>query len=185
MNHTCSDRLLDPLFDLDNIGGLRFVAPRPASKLFNKEGLLAQMKAWNEDTVNTPSLFRVFFVALDTCVSKDWKWEKYEKIGEKSRVKTINRVKVVKYTKTFTGICLYGGKLLKFVYYMLMLKRRAKVNVNIHIFFPSKYIFILKNKMKKMNQNKTREITNEFSHALVYYAGFFLDRGYLENGTFK
>lgn len=54
-----------------------------------------------------------------------------------------------------------------------------------HIFFPSKYIFILKNKMKRMNQNKTREITNEFSHALVYYACYFLGRGYLENGTFK
>ncbi|CAH1980028.1 unnamed protein product [Acanthoscelides obtectus] len=55
---TCSDLLLDPLFDLDNIGGLLFVAPRPASRLLSKEGLLAQMKAWKEDTVNTPNLFR-------------------------------------------------------------------------------------------------------------------------------
>ena len=47
------------------------MAPRPASKLLSREGLLAQMKAWNEETVNTPSLFKVFFVALDTCVSKD------------------------------------------------------------------------------------------------------------------
>lgn len=31
------------------------------------------MNAWNDETVNTPSLFRVFLVVLDTCVSKDCK----------------------------------------------------------------------------------------------------------------
>lgn len=63
---TCKDRLLDPLLDLDNIGGLRLVAPLPASKLLSKDGLRAQMKAWKEETVKTPNLLRVFFVALDT-----------------------------------------------------------------------------------------------------------------------
>lgn len=42
---TCKDLLLDPLFERDNIGGLLFVAPLPARRLFNSEGLLAQMKA--------------------------------------------------------------------------------------------------------------------------------------------
>lgn len=70
---TCNDLRLDPLFDLDNIGGLRFVAPRPASKLFNNDGLLAQINAWNDETVKTPSLFRVFLVALETCVNNDCK----------------------------------------------------------------------------------------------------------------
>lgn len=70
---TCSDRLLDPLFDLESIGGRLLVAPRPARRLLSKEGLLAHMKAWKEDTVNTPSLFSVFLVVLDTCVSRDWK----------------------------------------------------------------------------------------------------------------
>lgn len=68
---TCKDRLLDPLLDLDSIGGLLFVAPRPANKLFSKDGLRAHIKAWNDETVKTPSLFKVFFVALDTCVSRD------------------------------------------------------------------------------------------------------------------
>lgn len=69
----CMDRLLEPLFDRESSGGLLFVAPRPASKLFNKEGLRAQIKAWKEDTVKTPSLFRVCFVARETWVSRLWK----------------------------------------------------------------------------------------------------------------
>lgn len=75
---TCIERRLDPLFERDNNGGLRFVAPRPASKLFNKDGERAQMNAWNDDTVNTPNLFNVFFVGLDTCVSSDYIVEKRE-----------------------------------------------------------------------------------------------------------
>lgn len=47
------------------------VAPRPANKLFKRDGDLAQMNAWNDDTVNTPNLFNVFFVGLDTCVRSD------------------------------------------------------------------------------------------------------------------
>lgn len=47
------------------------MAPRPARRLFSKEGLLAQMKAWKDETVNTPSLFNVFFVVLETCVNND------------------------------------------------------------------------------------------------------------------
>lgn len=66
------DLLLDPLLDLDNNGGLLLVAPRPANRLFNKEGLRAHMKAWNDDTVKTPNLFNVCFVARDTCVNKLW-----------------------------------------------------------------------------------------------------------------
>lgn len=73
----CKDLLDDPEFDLDNIGGRRFVAPRPANKLFNNEGDLAQMNAWKDDTVKTPSLFRVDFVVLDTWVSKLWKRIKF------------------------------------------------------------------------------------------------------------
>ena len=61
-----SERLLEPELERESMGGLRLVAPRPASKLFNNEGLRAHMKAWNEDTVNTPNLFSVFFVARET-----------------------------------------------------------------------------------------------------------------------
>lgn len=63
---TCIERRLEPLLERDKSGGRRFVAPRPASKLFNKEGERAQMKAWNEDTVKTPNLFRVFLVGRET-----------------------------------------------------------------------------------------------------------------------
>lgn len=63
---TCIERRLDPLFDRDSSGGRRFVAPRPASKLFNNDGERAQINAWNDDTVNTPNLFNVFLVGLDT-----------------------------------------------------------------------------------------------------------------------
>ena len=58
---------------LDNMGGLLFVAPLPANKLFSNDGLLAHIKAWNEDTVNTPNLLRVFFVALETWVKRLYK----------------------------------------------------------------------------------------------------------------
>lgn len=68
---TWRDLLLEPLFDLDSIGGLLFVAPLPASRLFSNDGLLAHINAWNDDTVKTPSLFKVFLVVLDTCVSRD------------------------------------------------------------------------------------------------------------------
>lgn len=63
---TCMERRLDPLFERDNSGGRRFVAPRPANKLFNNDGERAQMNAWNDETVKTPSLFNVFFVGRDT-----------------------------------------------------------------------------------------------------------------------
>lgn len=42
---TCIERRLEPLFERDNMGGRRFVAPRPANKLFNNEGERAQMNA--------------------------------------------------------------------------------------------------------------------------------------------
>lgn len=70
LDETWSDRLLDPLFDRDKSGGLRFVAPRPASKLFNNEGLRAQMNAWNDDTVKTPNLFNVCLVVRETWVKR-------------------------------------------------------------------------------------------------------------------
>jgi len=63
---TCIERRLDPLFERDNNGGRLFVAPRPASKLFNNDGERAQMNAWNDETVKTPSLFNVFFVGRET-----------------------------------------------------------------------------------------------------------------------
>ena len=47
------------------------MAPRPANKLFNNDGERAQMNAWNEDTVKTPSLLSVFFVGRETWVSRD------------------------------------------------------------------------------------------------------------------
>jgi len=50
---------------------MSLVAPRPASRLLSSEGERAQMKAWKEETVNTPSLFSVFFVGRETCVSSD------------------------------------------------------------------------------------------------------------------
>lgn len=68
---TCIERLLEPLFDRESNGGRRLVAPRPANKLLSSDGDRAQMNAWNDDTVNTPNLFNVFFVGLDTCVSSD------------------------------------------------------------------------------------------------------------------
>ena len=48
----------------------RRVAPLPANKLLRSDGLRAQMYAWNDETVNTPRRFSVFFVLRDTCVSK-------------------------------------------------------------------------------------------------------------------
>lgn len=68
---TCIDRRLDPELDLDKFGARRFVAPRPANKLFSNDGDLAQMNAWKDDTVKTPSLFKVLLVARDTWVSND------------------------------------------------------------------------------------------------------------------
>lgn len=63
---TCIERRLEPLLDRDNSGGRRFVAPRPANRLFNRDGERAQMNAWNDETVNTPSLLRVFLVGRET-----------------------------------------------------------------------------------------------------------------------
>lgn len=63
---TCIERRLEPLLERDNRGGRRFVAPRPASKLFSNEGERAHMKAWNDDTVKTPNLFKVFLVGRET-----------------------------------------------------------------------------------------------------------------------
>lgn len=63
---TCIERRLEPLFERDSSGGRRFVAPRPANKLFSNDGERAQMNAWNDETVNTPSLFKIFFVGRDT-----------------------------------------------------------------------------------------------------------------------
>ena len=54
---------------LDKCGALRLVAPRPARRLFNKDGLLAQMNAWNEETVKTPNRFKIPFVIGVTWVS--------------------------------------------------------------------------------------------------------------------
>ncbi len=44
---TCIERRLDPLFEFerDSNGGRRFVAPRPASKLFSSDGERAQINA--------------------------------------------------------------------------------------------------------------------------------------------
>lgn len=58
------------------------MAPRPASRLFSSDGERAQMNAWNEDTVNTPSLFNVFFVGRDTWVSSDWGGESGSSNGD-------------------------------------------------------------------------------------------------------
>jgi len=85
--HTCMDRLLEPLFERDNSGGRRLVAPRPASKLFNNDGERAQMNAWNDETVKTPSLFNVFLVGRETCVSNDCTREREN--GEKRNQITI------------------------------------------------------------------------------------------------
>lgn len=68
---TCIERRLEPEFERDRLGARRLVAPRPASRLFSRDGERAHMNAWNEDTVNTPSLFSVLFVPRDTCVSSD------------------------------------------------------------------------------------------------------------------
>lgn len=67
---TCIERRLEPLFERDNSGGRRLVAPRPANKLFSSDGDLAQINAWNDDTVKTPNLFNMFLVGRDTCVNK-------------------------------------------------------------------------------------------------------------------
>lgn len=64
----------------DNIGGRLLVAPRPANRLLSSDGDRAQMKAWNEETVNTPNLFSVFFVGRDTCVSSDCNGERERQI---------------------------------------------------------------------------------------------------------
>lgn len=65
------ERRLEPLLERDSIGGRRLVAPRPANRLLSSDGDRAQMKAWNDETVKTPNLFKVFFVGRDTCVSSD------------------------------------------------------------------------------------------------------------------
>jgi hypothetical protein len=66
LHHTCIERRLEPLLERDKSGGRLFVAPRPANKLFSKDGERAHMKAWNDETVNTPNLFKVFLVGRDT-----------------------------------------------------------------------------------------------------------------------
>jgi hypothetical protein len=86
----CSERRLEPEFERESIGGLRLVAPRPASRLFSSEGLRAQMKAWNEDTVNTPNLFNVFFVARDTWVKRLWK--QFNRIAFCKKKKLVNHI---------------------------------------------------------------------------------------------
>ena len=60
--------------DIKKIREINFTKKIPASKLLSNEGLRAQMKAWKEDTVKTPSKFRT---ALVDC-------EKYMKISVKS-----------------------------------------------------------------------------------------------------
>lgn len=65
------ERRLEPLFDLDNSGGRRLVAPLPANKLLSNDGERAQINAWNDETVKTPNLFSVFLVGRETCVSRD------------------------------------------------------------------------------------------------------------------
>lgn len=67
---TCMERRLDPLFERDSSGVRRLVAPRPANRLFSSDGDRAQMNAWNEDTVNTPKLFKEIFVVRDIRVNK-------------------------------------------------------------------------------------------------------------------
>lgn len=64
------ERRLDPLFERDSSGVRRLVAPRPANRLFSSDGDRAQMNAWNEDTVNTPKLFKEIFVVRDIRVNK-------------------------------------------------------------------------------------------------------------------
>lgn len=65
-----SDADLRELSELerDSMGATtrRRVAPRPASRLLSSDGLLAQMYAWNDDTVNTPSRLSMCFVLRDT-----------------------------------------------------------------------------------------------------------------------
>lgn len=65
------DRRLDPELERERLGARRLVAPRPASRLLSSEGERAHINAWKEDTVNTPSLFNVLFVPLETCVRRD------------------------------------------------------------------------------------------------------------------
>lgn len=69
--HTCIERRLEPLLERDSSGGLRLVAPRPDRRLFSNDGDRAQMNAWNDDTVNTCSLFRMVFVCRATCDIRD------------------------------------------------------------------------------------------------------------------
>lgn len=52
------------------------VAPRPDNKLLSSDGDLAQIKAWNEETVKTPNLLSVFLVGRDTWVSSVCNGEK-------------------------------------------------------------------------------------------------------------
>lgn len=59
----------DRVFCLEEAERL-FEAFLPARRLDRIEGLRAQMYAWNEDTVKTPSWFSVDLVALETCVSR-------------------------------------------------------------------------------------------------------------------
>ena len=61
----CNDLLPDAELLLDSMGALLLVAPLPASRLFSRLGLRAQMYACSEDTVKTPSRFKVLFVGLD------------------------------------------------------------------------------------------------------------------------
>lgn len=75
---TCIDRRLEPELERERLGARRLVAPRPASRLFSKDGERAQINAWNDDTVNTPSLFSVLLVPRDTCVSRAWRNTLYE-----------------------------------------------------------------------------------------------------------
>lgn len=71
----CNDLLPELLFERDKTGAFLFVAPRPAKRLLSNDGDRAHMNACNEDTVNTPNLFNVIFVALDTRVKRIWNFE--------------------------------------------------------------------------------------------------------------
>lgn len=68
----CNDLLPELLFERDKTGAFLFVAPRPAKRLLSNDGERAHINACNEDTVNTPNLFNVIFVALDTRVKRIW-----------------------------------------------------------------------------------------------------------------
>lgn len=106
LDDICSERLLEPLLDRESSSGLRLVAPRPASRLFSSDGLRAQMNAWNDDTVNTPSLFRVCFVARETWASKLCGIEKEKKC--------------FLYTFTLTVLVIELREICAFIHYRLM-----------------------------------------------------------------